>query len=103
MNSPSEWRRARAVAWKDLTSERRSKAGVTAVAMLGVLVLMLFGFAFGANTSGLREAAVGAFWLAILFAGVLAFNRSYQLEWEAGHSKRCCCILGAGARFTRVR
>jgi heme exporter protein B len=84
MSMAAEWRRARAVAWKDLTSERRSKAGLTAVAMLGVLVLMLFGFAFGANTSALREAAVGALWLAILFAGVLAFNRSYQLELDGG-------------------
>ena len=30
----------------------------------------------------LRNAAAGALWLAILFAGVLAFNRSYQLELE---------------------
>lgn len=72
----------RAIVWKDLTTERRSKAGFNAVAFLGVLILLLFGFALGPDAEALREAAAGALWLAILFAGVLAFNRSYQLELD---------------------
>lgn len=79
-----EWRRVGAVAWKDLTAERRSKAGLNAVAFMGILVLLLFGFALGPDTEALRDAAAGALWLAILFAGVLAFNRSYQLELDGG-------------------
>lgn len=79
-----EWRRVGAVAWKDLTAERRSKAGLNAVAFMGILVLLLFGFALGPDTEALRAAAAGALWLAILFAGVLAFNRSYQLELDGG-------------------
>lgn len=77
-----DFRRVRAIVWKDLTSERRSKAGFNAVAFLGVLILLLFGFALGPDAEALRNAAAGALWLAILFAGVLAFNRSYQLELE---------------------
>ena len=69
-------RRVRAIVWKDLTTERRSKAGFNAVAFLGVLILLLFGFALGPDAEALRNAAAGALWLAILFAGVLAFNRS---------------------------
>ncbi len=84
MNWRAEFRRARAIAWKDLTSERRSKAGVNAVTFLGVLVLLLFGFALGPDTAALRAASGGALWLGILFSGVLAFNRSYQLELESG-------------------
>jgi heme exporter protein B len=80
----SDLRRVRAIVWKDLTSERRSKAGFNAVAFLGVLILLLFGFALGPDAEALREAASGALWLAILFAGVLAFNRSYQLELDGG-------------------
>ncbi|HEX6943427.1 MAG TPA: heme exporter protein CcmB [Gemmatimonadaceae bacterium] len=72
----------RAIVWKDLTTERRSKAGFNAVAFLGVLILLLFGFALGPDTEALRNAAAGALWLAILFAGVLAFNRSYQMELD---------------------
>jgi heme exporter protein B len=75
-------RRVRAIVWKDLTAERRSKAGFNAVAFLGVLILLLFGFALGPDAEALRNAAAGALWLAILFAGVLAFNRSYQLELD---------------------
>jgi heme exporter protein B len=77
-----DMRRVRAIVWKDLTTERRSKAGFNAVAFLGVLILLLFGFALGPDTEALRAAAAGALWLAILFAGVLAFNRSYQLELD---------------------
>jgi heme exporter protein B len=77
-------RRVRALVWKDLTSERRSKAGFNSVAFLGILILLLFGFALGPDTEALRNAAAGALWLAILFAGVLAFNRSYQLELDGG-------------------
>lgn len=79
-----EWRRVAAIVWKDLTTERRSKAGLNAVAMMGLLVLLLFGFALGPDTEALRRAAAGALWLAILFSGVLAFNRSYQLELDGG-------------------
>jgi heme exporter protein B len=77
-----DMRRVRAIVWKDLASERRSKAGFNAVAFRGVLILLLFGFALGPDTEALRDAAAGALWLAILFAGVLAFNRSYQLELD---------------------
>jgi heme exporter protein B len=74
--------RVQALIWKDLTTEARSKAGFNAVAFLGVLILLLFGFALGPDAEALRNAAAGALWLAILFAGVLAFNRSYQLELD---------------------
>ncbi len=77
-------RRVRAIVWKDLTTERRSKAGFNSVAFLGVLILLLFGFALGPDAEALRDAAAGALWLAILFSGVLAFNRSYQLELDGG-------------------
>lgn len=84
MTLRDEGRRIWAIVWKDLTTERRSKAGVNAVAFMGILVLLLFGFAIGPDTNTLRAAAAGALWLAILFSGVLAFNRSYQLELDGG-------------------
>jgi heme exporter protein B len=79
-----EVRRIRAVAWKDLTAERRTKANFNSVAFLGAMMLLLFGFALGADAEALRTAAAGILWLAILFSGVMAFNRSYQLELESG-------------------
>lgn len=93
-----DWRRVRAIAWKDLTTERRSKAGFNGVVALGVTILVLFGFALGPDTQAIREAASGALWLAALFAAVLAFNRSYQVELESGALDPL--LLYPGARWT---
>jgi heme exporter protein B len=79
-----DWRRVRAIAKKDVTTELRAKAGFNSVASLGVTILILLGLALGPDAEALRNAAVGAVWLATLFAGVLAFNRSFQVELESG-------------------
>ncbi|MEO7647484.1 MAG: heme exporter protein CcmB [Gemmatimonadaceae bacterium] len=74
----------RAIARKDVTTELRAKAGFNSVASLGVTILVLLGLALGPDAQALRDAAVGAVWLALLFSGVLAFNRSFQVELESG-------------------
>lgn len=79
-----DWRRVRAIARKDVTTELRAKAGFNSVALLGVTILILLGLALGPDAEALRNAAVGAVWLATLFSGVLAFNRSFQVELESG-------------------
>jgi heme exporter protein B len=94
----AEMDRVRAVAWKDLTAERRTKANFNAVACLGILVLLLFGFALGPDTATVRGVAPGILWLAVLFSGVLAFNRSYQLELEGGALESL--LLYPGERWT---
>jgi heme exporter protein B len=83
VSARDNWRRIRAIARKDLTIELRSKSAFNAVASLGVTILVLLGFALGPDTEALRRAAVGAVWLATLFSGVLAFNRSFQVEIES--------------------
>jgi heme exporter protein B len=93
-----DWRRVRAIAWKDLTTERRSKAGFNGVVALGVTILVLFGFALGPDTQAIRQAAAGVLWLAALFSAVLAFNRSYQVELESGALEPL--LLYPGARWT---
>ena len=76
--------RTLAVAWKDLTTERRSKAGFNGVVFMAAITLLMFGFALGPDAAALRAAAAGLLWLTVLLSGVLAFNRSYELEIEAG-------------------
>jgi|SRR5690554_1304245 heme exporter protein B len=73
-----------AIAWKDLTAERRARANFNAVLSFAALVLVLFGFALGPDAEALRAAAAGILWLAVLFSGILAFHRSYQVELENG-------------------
>jgi heme exporter protein B len=77
-------RRVRAIARKDITTELRAKAGFNSVVSLGVTILVLLGLALGPDAQALRDAAVGAMWLATLFSAVLAFNRSFQVELEGG-------------------
>ena len=93
-----DWRRVKAIAMKDLRTERRSKAGFKSVAAMGVTILVLFGFALGPDAQSLRDAAAGALWLAVLFAGVLSFNRSYQVELESDALEPL--LLYPGARWT---
>jgi heme exporter protein B len=80
----AEARRVLAIVWKDLTAERRSKATLNGVAFLAAIMLLLFGFAFGADPAAFEGGAAGMIWLTVLFSGVLAFNRSYERELEQG-------------------
>lgn len=79
-----ELRRATAMAWKDITAERRTKANFNSVVFFAALMLLLFGFALGPDAEALRAAGAGIIWLTVLYSGILVFNRSYQLELEGG-------------------
>jgi heme exporter protein B len=98
MSMRNDWRRVRAIARKDLTTEVRAKAGFNGVASLAVTILILLGLALGPDASALRNAAVGAVWLATLFSGVTAFNRSFQVELESGALEPL--LLYPGPRWT---
>lgn len=87
----ADFRRAWAVAWKDLLTERRAKAAFNAMTFFAALMVFTFGFALGPDAPSqgqpgglLRQVAPGLIWVAILFAGVLAVDRSFQLEAERG-------------------
>ncbi len=98
MSWRTELSRAAALAWKDLTAERRTKANFNSVVFLAGMILLLFGFAFGPDANALRAAAAGVLWLTVLFSGVLAFNRSYQLELDGGALEQL--LLYPGSRKT---
>lgn len=95
MSFRGETARVAAVAWKDLTTERRSKANFNSVLFLAALMLLMFGFALGPDTGALRAAAAGIVWLTILFSGNLAFHRSYQVELEGGALETLLLYPGA--------
>jgi heme exporter protein B len=95
MSFQSELTRTGAVAWKDLTTERRSKANFNAVVFLAALMLLMFGFALGPDTATLRASAAGILWLTVLFSGNLAFHRSYQVELEGGALETLLLYPGA--------
>lgn len=82
------WRDAALIAAKDLRIELRSRVGTQQVAPFALVVLVLFAFAFDADHSLLHRAAPGLFWVAVLFAAVLAVQRSFALESADGGRDR---------------
>lgn len=88
----SELSRTWAVVWKDVLSERRSKAAFNGMAFFAALLLFIFSFALGPEAPGLVAGGAsllqylwpGLLWIAILFTGILALGRSFQVEMESG-------------------
>jgi heme exporter protein B len=78
------WRDAALVAGKDLRIELKSRVVLNQVAPFAIVVLALFAFALGPNRAPMVQAAAGLFWVAVLFAAVLAVQRSYALEANDG-------------------
>lgn len=69
-----------AVAAKDLRIEARAKVVLTQVLPFALIVLVLFGLALDADRSTLRAFTPGLFWVTVLFAGILAVQRSVSVE-----------------------
>jgi heme exporter protein B len=78
------WRDAVLVAGKDLRIEARSRVATNQVAPFAVLVLILFAFALDNNQGVLAQAAAGLYWVAVLFCGLLAVQRSSAVEAADG-------------------
>ena len=74
------WRDGLLVAGKDLRIELRSRVVLNQVAPFGLVVLVLFALALGPNRAPMAKAAPGLFWVSVLFATVLAVQRSVSLE-----------------------
>ncbi len=72
------------IAAKDLRIEWRSRVATNQVAPFAFLILVLFAFALDANSAALREFTPGLFWVAVLFSGMLAIQRSFSIESSDG-------------------
>lgn len=79
MNS---FRVALAVARKDLRSEWRTRELVPALAQFIILALLIGNFAFQIDSRNATAIAPGILWLALVFAGLVAFGRTFTAERE---------------------
>ena len=77
-------RESMAVAAKDLRIEIRGRYAAGTVLPFAATLLIAFGLSIGPGRTLLRATAPGLLWLAVLFASVLAFRRSYEAEGEDG-------------------
>ena len=78
------FRDAAVVAGKDLRIELRSRVATNQIAPFAVLVLVLFAFALDPDRGVLNRATPGLFWVTVLFASLLAVQRSFSLESADG-------------------
>jgi heme exporter protein B len=67
---------------KDLLVELRTKETLTSLLLLGLVTLLVLSFAFDPTSELRLEAAPGALWVAVIFAGVLGLSRSFLAERE---------------------
>jgi len=76
------FRVALAVARKDLRSEWRTREVVPALAQFIILALLIGNFGFQIDSRNATTIAPGILWLALVFAGLVAFGRTFAAERE---------------------
>ena len=69
-----------AIIFKDLVIELRNKESISSMLMFGVLVLVIFNFAFEPSSVERALIAPGTLWVAFSFAAILGLNRSLAME-----------------------
>ena len=65
---------------KDLRLEWRSKDALNAMGFFALLVVVIFSFAFDPTAEESRRIAGGIFWVAFLFAAIVALNQTWTRE-----------------------
>ncbi len=73
-----------AIAWKDVLLELRTKDVLVTILIFALLVGAIFNFVFAPTEEMIGLIVPGTLWVAITFAGVLGFNRSFVLEKDKG-------------------
>ena len=73
-------RRAWIVLWKDVLTERRSKATLNALLFFSLLLLFVFQFTLGADHERLVAALPGLLWLGFVLSGLVGLGRAFLAE-----------------------
>jgi heme exporter protein B len=76
------WSQVRAIVWKDILSEIRTKESITSVLVFTLLVIVIFNFAFDSSAETMNLVAPGILWVTFAFAGVISLNRGFLVEKE---------------------
>lgn len=92
-------RDAALVAAKDLRIEARSRVATNQVAPLALVMLVVFAFALDPDRGVLARASSGLFWVAVMFATILAVQRSIAVEPSAARDGLRLSSLDPGGIF----
>jgi heme exporter protein B len=73
-----------AVIWKDILLESRSRETISALFVLGLVILLIFNFAIDVEPANVTRLAPGMLWIAIVFSAMLGLGRVFAIERENG-------------------
>jgi heme exporter protein B len=71
-----------AILWKDILTEYRTKDVLTSMLIFGLLVILMFHFAFEPDSQETEKFGPGLLWMTFIFAGILGMNRAFAGERE---------------------
>lgn len=74
------WSSVRAIVWKDLKAEFRTKEMLSSMLIFAFLVIVIFSFAFDPGAQSIKQILPGVIWVGFLFSGILGLNRSFLSE-----------------------
>ena len=74
----------RAVIWKDLKAEWRSRENLSAMLVFAILVILIFNFALELDIQAQEYLSAGVLWSTFIFAGTIGLNRSMAVEKDRG-------------------
>jgi heme exporter protein B len=74
----------RAVVWKDLQAEFRSRELFSAMLVFSLLIILIFNFALELDIKTRQSVTSGVLWATFAFAGTLGLNRSMAIEKDRG-------------------
>ncbi len=74
----------RAVIWKDLTAEWRTRENLSAMLVFSLLVILIFNFALELDIQAQETLSAGVLWATFIFAGTIGLNRSMAVEKDRG-------------------
>lgn len=72
----------RAIVWKDLASEWRSREQMASMFFFALLTLFIFNFSLNLDPAQVRELMPGLIWIAFSFTAVIGLGRSFIAERE---------------------
>jgi heme exporter protein B len=73
------------LALKDLRLEYKSREIISSMLVFSLLTVVVFSFIFEPGETDQQRVGGGAYWMAIVFSGLLGLNRSMQLETNGGN------------------
>ncbi len=74
----------RAVVWKDLAAELRSRELLSSMLVFALLIIFIFNFALELDVVTRNSVTSGVLWVTFAFAGTLGLNRSMAIEKDGG-------------------